>query len=294
LKDEDFIEHLFIGSTHDYILCFTEDGRCFWLKVHEIPQAGRAAKGKPVVNLINVTADTTISAMVPVREFSDTQYLLFATRKGTVKKTPLSQYSNPRTTGIKAIKVEAGDELMDVQITSGTNDVVLATKHGLSIRFHEQDVRQMGRDTTGVKGVELRSGDVVVGMVIIKRDATLLVVTSKGMGKCSQIDEYRVQKRGGKGIITLKSTDRTGDVVSIKEVLPDDELMLITKHGIVIRMPVKGIRVSGRNTQGVKLVNLDAGDRVCDVARVVIEDEEEGDVVATEEPVGVGPEDEEE
>jgi len=294
LKDEDFIEHLFIASTHDYILFFTDDGRCFWLKVHEIPQAGRAAKGKPVVNLINVTSDTKISAMVPVREFSDTQYLLFTTRKGTVKKTALSQYSNPRSSGIKAIKIEKGDELMDVQITTGTNDVVLATKHGLSIRFHEQDVREMGRDTTGVKGIELRESDVVVGMVIIKRDATLLVVTTKGMGKCSQIDEYRVQKRGGKGIITVNRTDKTGDVVSIKEVLPDDELMLITKHGIVIRMPVKGIRVSGRNTQGVKLVNLDDGDRVCDVARVVIEDEAEGETNGEEEPVGVGPEEEDE
>src|SRR5690349_21238572 len=292
LKDEDFVEHLFIASTHDYILFFTEDGRCFWLKVHEIPQAGRAAKGKPVVNLINVTADTKISAMVPVREFSDSEYLLFATRQGTVKKTALSQYSNPRSTGIKAIKIEKGDELIDVQITNGTNDVVLATRHGLSIRFHEQDVREMGRDTTGVKGIELREGDVVVGMVIIKRDATLLVVTAKGMGKCSEIGEYRVQKRGGKGIITLNRTDKTGDVVTIKEVLPDDELMLITKHGVVIRMPVKGIRVSGRNTQGVKLVNLDDGDRVCDVARVVIEDDEQGGEDEGDEPVTLAPEEE--
>ncbi|HEX7940959.1 MAG TPA: DNA gyrase subunit A, partial [Gemmatimonadaceae bacterium] len=165
LKDEDFIEHLFIASTHEYILFFTDDGRCFWLKVHEIPQAGRAAKGKPVVNLINVSADTKISAMVPVREFSDTQYLLFATKQGTVKKTALSQYANPRSTGIKAIKIENGDELIDVQITTGTNDIVLATQHGISIRFHEQDVREMGRDTTGVKGIELGSGDEVKGMV---------------------------------------------------------------------------------------------------------------------------------
>jgi DNA gyrase subunit A len=292
LKDEDFIEHLFIGSTHDYILFFTDDGRCFWLKVHEIPQAGRAGKGKPVVNLINVTADTKISAMVPVREFSETQYLLFATKQGTVKKTALSQYSNPRSNGIKAIKIENGDELIDVQITSGTNDVVLATKHGLSIRFHESDVREMGRDTTGVKGVELREGDVVVGMVVIKREATLLVVTSKGMGKCSEIDEYRVQKRGGKGIITVNRTEKTGNVVTIKEVLPDDELMLITKLGVVIRMPVKGIRVSGRNTQGVKLVHLDDGDIVCDVARVVIEDDVEGEPDEIGDPVGVSPEEE--
>ncbi|HEV2181785.1 MAG TPA: DNA gyrase subunit A [Gemmatimonadaceae bacterium] len=292
LKDEDFIEHLFIASTHDYILFFTDDGRCYWLKVHEIPQAGRAAKGKAVVNLINVSADTTISAMVPVREFSESQYLLFATRQGTVKKTALSQYANPRATGIKAIKVEADDQLIDVQVTSGNNDIVLATQHGLSIRFHEQDVREMGRDTTGVKGVELREGDVVKGMVVIKREATLLVVTEKGMGKCSPIDEYRVQKRGGKGIITLNRTDKTGDVVALKEVLPDDELMLITKHGVVIRMPVKGIRVSGRNTQGVKLVNLDEGDRVCDVARVVIEDDEQGGDDEGEEPVTLAPEEE--
>ena len=277
LKDEDFVEHLFIASTHDYILFFTDDGRCFWLKVHEIPQLGRATKGKPVVNLINVSAETKVSALVPVREFSEDQFLLFSTNKGTVKKTRLSEYSNPRSTGIKAIKIEEGDELMDVQITSGSNDVVLATKHGLSIRFHEQDVREMGRDTTGVKGIELaEKDDEVIGMVVVKRDATLLVVTERGMGKCSPIDEYRVQKRGGKGIITVHRTDKTGDAVSIKEVLPDDELMLITKGGMVIRMPVKGIRVSGRNTQGVRLVDLDATDRVIDVARVVPEDEGEG------------------
>jgi len=273
LKDEDFIEHLFIASTHDYILFFTGDGRCFWLKVHEIPQAGRAAKGKPVVNLINVSADTSIQAMVPVREFAETEYLLFATKLGTVKKTALSQYSNPRSTGIKAIKIDDGDELIDVQVTSGSNDIVLATTHGLSIRFHESDAREMGRDTTGVKGIELAKGDVVKGMVVVRRDATLLVVTSKGMGKCSPIDEYRVQKRGGKGIITLNRTDKTGDVVALKEVLPDDELMLITQHGVIIRMPVKGIRVSGRNTQGVKLVELQGEDVVRDVARVVPEEE---------------------
>ncbi|HXT48350.1 MAG TPA: DNA gyrase subunit A [Gemmatimonadaceae bacterium] len=292
LKDEDFVEHLFIASTHDYILFFTNDGRCFWLKVHEIPLAGRAAKGKPVVNLINVTADTTIRAMVPVREFSDKQYLLFATQLGTVKKSALTEYSNPRSTGIKAIKIETGDQLIDVQITDGNNDIVLATKYGLSIRFHEKDVREMGRDTTGVKGVELSEGDEVKGMVVIKRDATLLVVTAKGMGKCSPIEEYRVQKRGGKGILTLNRTEKTGEVVALKEVLPDDELMLITKQGIVIRMPVKGIRVSGRNTQGVKLVHLDDGDIVCDVARVVIEDDEGGEE-GVDETVSVSPDEEE-
>ncbi|MEO7455444.1 MAG: DNA gyrase C-terminal beta-propeller domain-containing protein, partial [Gemmatimonadaceae bacterium] len=283
MKDEDFVEHLFIASTHKYLLVFIDDGRCFWLKVHEIPQAGRAAKGKPVVNLINVTPDTKVQSIVPVSEFSEDQFLLFSTKKGTVKKTALSAYSNPRSNGIKAIKIEEGDELMDVQITSGTNDIVLATRHGLSIRFHEQDVREMGRDTTGVKGIELGPRDEVIGMVVIKREATLLVVAEKGIGKCSPIDDYRVQKRGGKGIITIHRTEKTGDAVSIMEVLPEDELMLMTKQGILIRMPVKGIRVAGRNTQGVKLVNLDEKDLVMAVARVVPEEEgEEGAEVGAE------------
>jgi DNA gyrase subunit A len=283
LKDEDFVEHLFVASTHDYILFFTDDGRCFSIKVHEIPQLGRATKGKPVVNLINVSAETKVSAMLPVREFREDQFLLFATKQGTVKKTALAAYSAIRSSGIKAIKIEEGDELIDVQVTSGTNDIVLATRHGMSIRFQEADVREMGRDTTGVKGIELaEKGDHVIGMVVIKRDATLLVVTEKGMGKCSPIDDYRVQKRGGKGIITVNRTDKTGDAVSIMEVLPDDELMAMTKEGMVIRMPVKGIRVSGRNTQGVRIVDLSGTDRVIDVARVVPEDEEEG----AEEEVG--------
>jgi DNA gyrase subunit A len=277
LKDEDFIEHLFVASTHEYLLVFTDDGRCFWLKVHEIPQAGRAAKGKPVVNLINVTPDTKIQAILPVREFREDQFLLFATKQGTVKKTSLSAYANPRSNGIKAIKIEQGDELIDVQITTGTNDIVLATRHGLSIRFHEQDVREMGRDTTGVKGIELGARDQLIGMVVIKREATLLVVAERGIGKCSPIDDYRVQKRGGKGIITIHRTDKTGDAVSIMEVLPEDELMLMTKQGVLIRMSVKGIRVAGRNTQGVKLVNLDEKDVVMAVARVVPDDEGEGD-----------------
>ncbi|MEO5567837.1 MAG: DNA gyrase C-terminal beta-propeller domain-containing protein, partial [Gemmatimonadaceae bacterium] len=292
LREEDFVEHLFVASTHDYVLVFTDDGRCFWIKVHEVMQASRAAKGKPIVNMINVSPDTKVSAIVTVRDFPEDQFLLFVTRNGTVKKTALSQYSNVRANGIKAIKIEDGDELIDVQVTMGTNDIALATRHGLSIRFHEQDVREMGRDTTGVKGIELGARDQVVGMVVIKREANLLVVTEKGLGKCSPIDEYRVQKRGGKGIITVHRTDKTGDAVSLMEVLPDDELMLITKHGVAIRMPVKGIRVAGRNTQGVKLVDLDGGDLVMDVARVVPEDESEGEGV--EETAGVGPDDAEE
>jgi DNA gyrase subunit A len=275
LRDEDFVERMYIGSTHDYILVFTNDGRCYWLKVYEIPQAGRATKGKPIVNLINVSPDTQIQAMVFVREFKEDEFLLFCTRNGTIKKTRLSEYSNVRSTGIKAIKVEEGDELIEVAVTSGNNDVVIATRHGLSIRFHEADAREMGRDTTGVKGIELGAGDRVVGMVVIKREATLLCVTEKGLGKCTHIDEYRVQRRGGKGILTVNRTEKTGDVVGLMEVLPEDEIMIITRGGMIIRSPVSQVRVAGRATQGVKLVNLDGNDIVTAVARVIPEDDKD-------------------
>jgi len=288
LREDDFIERLYVASTHTYLLIFTDDGRCFWLKVHELPQLGRATRGKPIVNLINVSPDTHIRAIVPVREFNDTEFLLFCTKDGTVKKTALSQYSNPRSNGIKAIKIESGDELMDVQLTSGNNDVVLATRDGLSVRFHESDVREMGRDSMGVKGIELKLNDQVVGMVVIKREATLLVVTAKGMGKCSEVSEYRVQKRGGKGIKTLDLTQKTGHVVALMEVVPEDELMLMTKGGIAIRSKVSEIRVTGRIAQGVKLVSLDDQDIVSAVARVIPDDKDEGE--AEGESEGAAPE----
>ena len=272
LKVDDFVELFFTAKTHDYLLVFTDDGRCFWLKVHEIPEGGRAAKGKPIVNLINTTPDTKVSAVVQVKKFSDDEFLLFCTKDGTVKKTALSEYGNVRSTGIKAIKIEEGDQLIDVQITSGTNDVVLVAKHGLSIRFHEQDVRSMGRDTTGVKGIALGEGDRVVGMVVVKRDASLLVVTEHGLGKLTNVDEYRVQGRGGKGILTVKRTERTGDVVGLLEVLPEDEMMLITRGGQTLRCAVKDIRETGRVAQGVQLKKLDMGDVVAAIARLVIED----------------------
>ena len=272
LKLDDFVEHFFTAKTHDYLLVFTDDGRCFWLKVHEIPEGGRAAKGKPIVNLINTTPDTKVSAVVQVKKFSDDEFLLFCTRDGTVKKTALSEYSNVRSTGIKAIKIEEGDQLIDVQITSGTNDVVLVARHGLSIRFHEQDVRSMGRDTTGVRGIALGEGDRVVGMVVVKREACLLVVTEQGLGKLTNVDEYRVQGRGGKGILTVRRTERTGDVVGLLEVLPEDEMMLITRGGQTLRCAVKDIRETGRVAQGVQLKKLDMGDVVAAVARLVIED----------------------
>src|SRR5881296_2262408 len=274
-KEDDWVEHLFIASTHDYVMFFTQQGQCYWLKVHEIPQAARAARGKPILSCIAMKPDERLASLVPVREFSEDQYLLFATKQGVVKKTRLSEFGNPRSVGIRAINIEKGDELIDVQVTDGRNDIVLATCHGMSIRFHEKDVRDMGRTATGVKGIELDKKDQVIDMVVVRRKSTLLTVTEKGMGKRSELDEYRIQHRGGRGIITLKRAEKTGDIVALKEVLPDDELMMITKKGIMIRVPVEGIRVSGRNTQGVKIMNLIPGDLVVDVARVVKEDEAE-------------------
>jgi DNA gyrase subunit A len=274
-KDDDWLEHLFIASTHDYVMFFTQNGQCYWLKVHEVPQAARAARGKPIVNCISIKPDERVAALVPVREFSENQFLFFTTKEGVVKKTRLSEFGNPRTSGIRAINIEKGDELIDVQVTDGKNDIVLATRHGMSIRFHEQDVRDMGRTATGVWGIALDKKDKVIDLVIIRRASTLLVVTEKGMGKRSELDEYRIQHRGGRGIITLKRNEKTGDIIALKEVLLDDELMMITKKGIVIRVPVEGIRVTGRNTQGVKVMNLTPGDLVVDVARIVKEDEAE-------------------
>jgi DNA gyrase subunit A len=272
LKQDDWVEHLFIASTHDYLMFFTNLGQVYWLKVHEIPQASRAAKGKPVVNCIAIRPDEQIAALVPVREFQADQWLMFATRNGTVKKTALAEYSNVRSAGIRALNIEDGDELIDVQVCDANCDIVLATREGMSIRFHQSDVREMGRATTGVKGVELEADDHVIGMVVVRRDCTILVVSESGFGKRSEIGEYRVQKRGGKGIITFKATEKTGRMVALKEVIPEDELMMITKKGVIIRVPVAGIRVIGRNTQGVKVMNLDAGDLIVDVARVVKEE----------------------
>ena len=276
-KELDWVETLFIASTHDYLMFFSDRGTVYWLKVHEIPQGGRAARGKPVVNCINIREGERIAALVPVRTFGDDEWLMFATRNGTVKKTVMSAYGNVRTVGINAINIEDGDELIDVQKTRGNDDIVLATSSGMSIRFHESDVREMGRATGGVKGIELGYEDRVIGMVVVRERAALLVVSEKGIGTRSLIGDYRVQKRGGKGIITMQQTPKTGRLIALKDVLPEDELMMITKGGIIIRCPVQGIRVSGRNTQGVKLMNLDTDDRIVDVARVQKEDDDDAE-----------------
>ena len=273
-KDEDWVEHLFNASTHDYILFFTASGRVHWLKVHQVPPASRTARGRPIINLIRINKDDRVTAMVPVREFSEDHYLLFATRKGMVKKTSLAAYGNIRSSGIYAIGIAKGDELMDVRLTGGDDEVVLATRRGKAIRFHEDDVRKMGRVARGVKGIVLGRGDEVIGLVTVPDEASVLVVTEKGMGKRTQISQYRMQKRGGKGVINVRLSPKTGKVVSIKEVTADDELVLITRNGVVNRQRVAEIRETGRNAQGVKLVNLDRGDALVDVTRIVSEKEE--------------------
>jgi DNA gyrase subunit A len=272
-KEEDWVEQVFLASTHDYLMFFTREGQCYWLKVHEIPQGQRASRGKPVVNLINIDSDDRIAALVPIRVFSHDRYLIFATRNGTVKKTVLSAYGNPRRVGLNAINILDGDELIDVQLSDGACEVVLATHQGIAIRFQEHNVREMGRATTGVRGISLEEGDFLVGMVVAKRGNHLLVVTELGLGKRTLVDAYRLQRRGGKGVINIKKTERTGAVVAMKVVHPHDELVLITRQGIINRQGVDGIRLIGRNTQGVKLINLEKNDSVMDVARVVNEDE---------------------
>lgn len=268
-KEEDNIQHLFIASTHQHMLFFTDKGRCYWLKVHEIPQAGKASKGRAIVNLIQKEKEENITAIVSVKSFEENKYLMMGTRNGTVKKTELSAYGNPRKGGIQAINLQPGDILIDAQMTDGNQDVVLGTHDGLAVRFHEMDVRSMGRTATGVRGIRLNKGDYVVGMVIIKRAGTLLTVTENGYGKRSDVTDYRVTRRGGKGIITIKTTEKVGKMITIMEVVDDDDLMIITTKGVLIRQHIKGIRLIGRNTQGVRLIKLETDGKIADVTKVI-------------------------
>ncbi|MEW5873717.1 MAG: DNA gyrase subunit A [Candidatus Zixiibacteriota bacterium] len=277
-KETDFVEHLFIASTHDYILFFTTAGRCYWLKVHAIPQGGRMAKGKNIANMLQLAPGETITAFVPVKQFDEEHFIVMATKSGQIKKTALSAFSNPRKAGINAMDLPEDDELIEAGITDGTNEIILATRNGLAVRFHEEHVRPMGRGAYGVRGVTLEDDDRVIGMVVVKRSTALLSVTEHGYGKRSEIADYRLTNRGGKGVINIKTTDRNGKVVAVKEVVDDDELMIITQRGIIIRMGIAKLRILGRATQGVRLIQLGAGDRVIDVARVVkSEDDGNGD-----------------
>ena len=274
-KEEDFIEHMFITSTHNYIMFFTDAGKCFWLKVHEIPEGGRTARGRSMRNLIQIGKNEQITAFVSVKEFSDDKYLLMVTAKGTIKKTVLSAYSNIRRGGIAALNLTKGDKLIEVKMTDGTNDVVIGTRNGLAIRFSEKEAREMGRTATGVRGINLGKDDKVIGCIAVKRESTLMVCTDKGFGKRSKLEDYRVTRRGGKGIITIKASEKNGKLISILEVEDRDELVIITNKGMVMKQSVKDIRVMGRATQGVRLIKLNAGDTIADVARVAPEDEAE-------------------
>ena len=273
-KEEDFVEHLFVASTHDYILFFTTSGRVYWEKVYEIPEASRTSKGKAIVNLLNIRGDEKIAAMIRVREFSEDQHLVMATTRGVVKKTNLSAFKNPRSDGIIAINIDEGDTLMGVEPTNGTDDVMLATHNGKSIRFSETKLRDQGRATRGVRGMTLAKDDLVEGLEIVNPNATLLVCTENGYGKRTAFDEYRLQGRGGQGIITIRTSERNGKVVGAHVVTDDDSLMMITANGKMVRMAVSDVRVIGRATQGVRLINLDKGDKLVSASRFQPDDKE--------------------
>ncbi len=271
-KEADFVEDLFLASTHDYILFFTDTGRVYWKKVYEIPDASRQSRGKAIINLIEVDSGERITAQIPVKTFESGQYIIKATRFGVVKKTELSAFRNPRRGGIIAITLDEGDELEKVKLTDGTKDIIIGSRHGKAIRFSETDVRPTGRGGRGVRGIRLVGDDYVVGMDIVSDDATLLTITENGFGKRTRFDEYRKLNRAGQGVITIISSIRNGLVVDVKAINESDELMITTSDGIIIRVPVSDIRVQGRNTQGVKIMNVKPGDKVMAVARVVGED----------------------
>ncbi|MFQ5607175.1 MAG: DNA gyrase subunit A [Candidatus Zixiibacteriota bacterium] len=273
-REEDFTEHLFIASTHEYILFFTDKGRCYWLKVHTIPTGGKLARGKPVIQLIGIEKGETVTAFTRAKTFGSEKYIVMATRNGMIKRVPLASFSNPRKAGVNAMNLPAGDELIEAAISDGSFDIVLASRNGQAIRFPEEKVRAMGRTAYGVRGIALAKGDYLIGMVVIKRQSSLLVVTENGYGKRSALEDYRITNRGGKGIINVKTSDRNGKVVTIKEALDSDDLILMTRRGISNRMAVADIKVIGRNTQGVRMINLKGDDKLIDVARVIKEEAE--------------------
>ena len=275
LKDGDFIEHLFVGSTHDYILFFTTRGQVHWLKVYDVPEMGRAAKGRAIANVLALEAGEKVSAMVPVRAFDDSRYLVMATRRGVVKKTVLSAFQRPKKGGIRALNIGDGDELIGVVMTGGGDELILASRDGLACRFRETDVRPMGRDAAGVAGMNLGEGDYCVGLMAAAPGCTVLTVSEAGMGKRSDFADYRLTRRGAKGVINMNVTEKTGPVVAGMAVQEADEVMIITSRGMVVRTAVNGIRVIGRATQGVKCIRLNDGDSVCAVARLISPDKED-------------------
>jgi len=277
-KDDDYVEHLLIASTHNTMLFFTNKGKCHWLKVHQIPPGSRTSQGRAIINLINCEQGEKVEAFVSVKEFNETDHIVMATKKGMIKRSSLKLYSKPRKGGIYAIEIREGDELIQARISSGDQDIVMATSGGKAIRFSEDTIRATGRKTMGVKGITMSfKDDYVVGMLVVKREGSVLVATDKGYGKRSDVDAYRNQNRGGKGVYTVKSSPKVGKLVSIMEVVDEDDIMIITNKGIMIRQPVKNIKVIGRNTQGVKLLRLDDGAFISSITKVLNEEEEEGE-----------------
>ena len=275
-REDDFVEHIFVTSTHDYILFFTTKGKVFRLKAYELPEASRQAKGTAIVNLLQLDQDEKVAAVIPVRDFVDNRYVLTATKSGLVKKTALSEFSNIRKTGIQSITLKDTDEIIDVRITDGAADIILVTNSGMSIRFNESDVRPVGRTAMGVKGIELSPDDYVVGMEpITDENGCILAITENGFGKRTEISEYRSQTRGGKGILTYKTTDKTGHIIGVKVVGEHDDIMLITATGIIIRLKVNGISILGRNTQGVTLMRTSEGGKVVSIAKLCQEDDDD-------------------
>ncbi|MBU8869730.1 MAG: DNA gyrase subunit A [Gemmatimonadales bacterium] len=270
-KDEDFVDNLFVASTHQYLLVLTEKGQLYWLKVYRVPKAGRASKGQPIVNLIRIEAGDKIHAVLPIREFREDHYLAFATNLGIIKRTPLADFSRVRNAGIRAINLLEGEHLVSVRETDGKSDIIMAASNGLSIRFHETDSRSMGRTARGVRGLALGSKDQVIGMIVIgedQKDASLLAITQNGYGKRTPLSEYKVQRRGGKGLITIKCSNRNGPLVGIRDCVPDEELMVITRFGIMIRIALNAVSQQSRNTQGVRIINLNQGDLVGSMAKI--------------------------
>ncbi|KAB2908813.1 MAG: DNA gyrase subunit A [Ignavibacteriales bacterium] len=274
-KDGDFIETMFVASTHHYIMFFTDKGRCYWLKVYEVPDVGRSALGRSILNLIEKTPDEKITAFVTVKEFRNDQYLVMVTKNGIIKKTVLSAYGNVRRSGIIALNLNEGDSLISAKLAEPGDNIIIGTHDGMAIRFDEAVVRDMGRGATGVIGIRLGKGDFVIGSLVIKRTSTVMVVTDKGYGKRSDVNDYRVTNRGGKGIITVKTTEKTGKLMAIMELNDNDELICITSGGMVIKMAARDIRTMGRNTQGVRVINLKDGDSITDISKVVPDDDEE-------------------
>ncbi|MCH7495050.1 MAG: DNA gyrase subunit A [Candidatus Marinimicrobia bacterium] len=269
-KEDDFVEHLFVASTHHHLLIFTDKGKCHWLRVHEVPQAGRASRGRAIVNILQLEKEENPQAFLAVKEFDEDHYILMATERGLVKKTVLSAYKRPMKGGIYAIDILEGDKLIEARLTDGSNDVILGSSKGKAIRFSETDARPMGRKTRGVRGMKLeKDEDMVIGMIVIKRSGTVLAVSENGYGKRTGIDAYPIRKRGGKGVLTIRTTEKIGKMLSIKEVVDSDDLMIITENGIMIRQPVATIRTIGRATQGVRLIRLDKGDSIASVTRVM-------------------------